>query len=118
MTEINSLEDYYSTLSAEQRSELLRVKKVALGVEPKAEEVLSYGIPTLDYNGKHLIHYAAFRNHYSVFPGPETIQKLKVKLAGFEISKGTIKYTKENYLSDELIVELVKNRLENITRQG
>lgn len=114
---LNSPAAYYATLSIEQLAELQRVKGVVLEVEPKAEEVLSYGIPTLDYNGKHLIHYAAFKDHYSIFPGPPAVESLQKELSKFETSKGTIKYTKENYLPDGLITELVRLRLAEIGQQ-
>lgn len=115
MINAKSLAEYYSTLSVDQLAELRRVKNTALEVEPTAEEVLSYGIPTLDYKGKHLIHFAAFKNHFSIFPGPSAVMSLEKELSKFKTSKGTIKYTSDDPISTELIKKLTRARLAEIS---
>lgn len=103
----SDLDKYYESLDKNQLNELSRVKKIAKKVVPQATERLSYGIPTLDYRGKHLLHFAAFKNHYSLFPGPSTIALLINKLDGYKLAKGTIQYTDEKPISAELIKEIV-----------
>lgn len=44
----------------------------------------------------------------SLLPGPSTIERFKTELGDFELAKGTIKYTLENPLPDELIKKMIE----------
>ena len=100
-----SVDDYFITLSPEQRSELERVREIVQATVPDSELVMSYGTPTVRYKGKNLIHFAAFKTHMSIFPGAEAVELLKDQLAGYKVSKGTIQYSLERPLPDKIIVE-------------
>ena len=50
----------------------------------------------------------------SIFPTSQPIEQLKEKLSAYEISKGTIQFTKDNLLSEALIIELINARLSQI----
>lgn len=41
----------------------LAIKETA----PKVEETISYGIPTFELNGRHLVHFAAYKDHIGFF---------------------------------------------------
>lgn len=110
-----TLKGYYSNLSKDQSAELERIKKVAMSLVPDAEEVLSYGIPTLDYKKKHLVHYAAFADHYSIFPGSEVVNKFKEELSQLDTSKGTIRYANPTNMPEKLILKLIEARIAQIS---
>lgn len=110
----NSLNEYYSTLDKAQLEEMERVKRAIILLQPDVEEVLSYGIPTVKYRGKTILHFAAFKDHYSVFPGSGPIKELAKELKDFETSKGTIKYKADNLLPVSIINKLVQIRLAEI----
>lgn len=101
-----------------QRAELERIRQIAKRLVPDAEEVISYGIPTLKYKGKHLLYFAAFKNHMSVFPGSQLSEEIqnKLDLSKFKVAKGTIQFTEANPLPESIIKELVMNRLEIINK--
>ena len=84
---------------------------------PGAVETIGYGIPTFKYKGKNLIHFAAFKNHMSLFPTSSPIAELKDKLAPFATAKGTIQFTEANLVPDQLIREIVELRLRDIERK-
>lgn len=109
-----SVDDYFITLSTEQRSELERVQEIVQATVPDSELVISYGIPTIRYKGKNLIHFAAFKAHMSIFPGAEAVELLKDQLAGYKVSKGTIQYSLEQPLPDRIIVEATNISLKAI----
>lgn len=116
MTNPNSLSEYYKSISDNQIQELNRVKNAALSVVPESIEVLSYGVPTLDYQGKHLLHYAAFKNHFSLFPGPSTITQVQDRLSEYKVAKGTIQYSAEKPIPEELIKTIVAIRKAEIDK--
>ena len=89
------------------------IKKCA----PRADETISYGIPTLKLNGP-LIHFGGFIKHISFFPGPSGVSNFKKELAGYKTSKGTIQFPIDKPLPIQLITKIVKFRIkENLAKK-
>lgn len=110
------IDDYFKGVDAPKRKELERVCKIVKQIVPEAEEVISYGIPCLDYKGKHLMFFAAFKNHMSVFPGARLTAELKAKLPSYETRKGTVQFTVDKPLPEAIIKEIVRARLAEISK--
>jgi len=109
---MSAIDDYLDKhATASQRKILGHIRSVAVKLVPEPEEVISYGIPTIKYKGKYVIYFAAFKNHLSIFPGAALTDELKAKLNGFKVAKGTIQFTEDNPLPDEIIEEIVSMRL-------
>ncbi len=113
---MKEVEDYLNKLKAPQRAELQRVRKLIQQTEPEATECITYGMPGFKLAGKYLIAYAAFKEHLSIFPGAEAIAELDPQLSGFTTSKGTIQFTLEHPLSDELIKNVIRSRAKAIRK--
>lgn len=64
-------------------------------------------MPGFKYRGKYLVSFAAFKDHLSLFPGAEPIEALKDKLTDYETSRGTIQFTLDHPLSDDLLKEIL-----------
>lgn len=112
---MSDVDEYLKDVEPAQRKELEHIRMLVKSIVPMAEETISYGIPTYKYHGQMLLHVAAFKGHLSVFPGPAEIEKFKDRLSKFKVSKGTIQFTVDNPIPDDLIKTFVKDRLEAIT---
>jgi len=77
---------------------------------PEATETISYGIPAFRCK-KVLVWFAAFSDHYSLFPTASVIEAFKNELKGFSTSKGTIHFPTDKPLPIALIKRLVKARV-------
>ncbi|NTW61526.1 DUF1801 domain-containing protein [Candidatus Saccharibacteria bacterium] len=111
---MNEIDRYLGQLKSDQRRELTRIRSIVNNFLPDAEEVISYAMPGFKYKDKYLAGYAASSDHMSFYPTAKPIEKLKSKLADYKTSKGTIQFTGVNPLTEELIIALVKTRLEDI----
>ena len=112
---MNPVDDYLRKLPASQKAELERVRSIVKQLVPEAEEMISYGMPTLKYKGAYLIYFAAYKNHMSIFGGVPAIED---KLEGFTVShKGTLQFTEAKPVPKPIIQELVHNRLLEIERK-
>lgn len=110
------MEEYLDGLPPPQRVALERVRAVVTKVVPEAEEGVSYGVPAFIYEGRPLLGFRAATNHLSVFPfSPEAITSVKDRLEGFELSKGTIRFTPENPVPEKVLAEVVRARQQEIT---
>lgn len=106
--------DYLQTTSEPQKTALARVSEVIKATCPDAAEVITYGMPGYKYKGKYLIAFSAFKDHLSVFPGSGAIETYTQELSKFKTSKGTIQFTPESPLSDELLKKIIANRMNDI----
>ena len=103
--------EYFAKIPKERRATLTRLRKTIRTMVPKAEEVISYGIPTFKLD-KMLVAYAAFRHHCSFFPLSAAVLKAHIKkLKNYETSKGTIRFPIDKPLPASLVRSLVKARI-------
>lgn len=109
------VDDYLIKVDAPQRAALERVRAIVKQAVPEAEEVISYGMPGFKYKKKYLFGYAEFKDHLSLFPTATPVEALKEKLGGFELSKGTVQFTVEHPVPEDIIKELVSVRVNAIT---
>src|SRR5262245_22459095 len=58
-----------------------------------AQEVISYKIPTYKLDGRAVVYFAAWKQHYSLYPlGDQIIAAFKDELEAYSVSKGTIRF--------------------------
>jgi uncharacterized protein YdhG (YjbR/CyaY superfamily) len=114
MSVIDELLDKYPEA---QRVALEHVRQVIYKQVPGVEEVMTYGMPGFKYQKKYLISFASFKDHMSLFPGSEAVERLGSKLKGYTTSKGTIQFTLEKPLPDEVIQEIVAMRKADIEKK-
>ena len=106
-----SVEEYLNDVPTDKRIALEKLRKTIRSLVPKAEEYLSYGMPTFKYNGP-LVSYAAFKEHCSLFPWNATlIKKFEEELKEYKTSKGTIQFTVNKPLPVALVKKLIKERV-------
>jgi uncharacterized protein YdhG (YjbR/CyaY superfamily) len=112
---MSALDDYLAGLPQEQREALVRVRAVVERVAPDAEEGVSYGMPAYLHAGRPLLGFRAAKKHLSVFPfSPAVVEAVKDRLEGFDLSKGTIRFTPDHPLPEAVLVDLIRARQEEI----
>jgi uncharacterized protein YdhG (YjbR/CyaY superfamily) len=112
---MSEMDDYVGGLPPEQRTALERVRAVVAEVAPDAEEGVSYGMPAYLHERRPLLGFRAAKQHLSVFPfSPAAIEAVKGRLGGFDLSKGTIRFTPDKPVPDEVLAELVRARMREI----
>ena len=89
---------------------------------PRAEEAISYRIPTYKVNGRYVIYFAGWKAHYSLYPANERlVAAFKDDLAPYEVNdKGTIRFPLDKPVPVKLIASLAKFRAREVAerRQG
>lgn len=92
-TPAKNTDEYIDALPKAARSTLERVRKTIKSAVPKAEEVISYQIPTYKYNGLPFAAFAAFKTHCSYFTMNHAIMKaFKNELKPYYTSGVTIRF--------------------------
>jgi uncharacterized protein YdhG (YjbR/CyaY superfamily) len=112
---VSSMDDYLDGLPPAQKAALERVRAIVGGAVPDAEEGKSYGMPAFIYAGRPLLGFRAAKNHLSVFPfSPAAIEAVEHRLAGFDLAKGTIRFSPERPLPEDVLVDVVRARKQEI----
>jgi uncharacterized protein YdhG (YjbR/CyaY superfamily) len=103
-------DDYLAAVTEEKRGALQKLRKAIKAAAPKAEECISYQLPTFRLNGKFLVAYGAATNHCAFYPG-STVKTLKDELKGYDTSTGTVRFSADKPLPAALVRKLVKLRI-------
>lgn len=114
---MGSIDDSLAALPEPDRACLQRVVEIAREVAPEAVDGVSYGMPALKLDGKPLIGFVAAAKHLSIFPfSPEVVDAVANKLEGFSLSKGTIRFTPDHPVPDDVVEEIVRLRRAEILK--
>ena len=114
---MGTVDDSLAELPEPNRGCLQRVIEIARTVVPEAEEGMSYGMPALRFAGKPLLGVTAAAKHLSVFPfSPAVIDAVADRLEGYSLSKGTIRFTPEHPLPEDVVTEIVRLRRAEILK--
>jgi len=110
-----TIDEYLAAVNPAQRVALERLRKTIRAAAPEVEECISYGIPAFRLDGRSLVFFGAWTNHCAFYPGSSTtLKKFRKDLKGFQIAKGTIRFSPEKPLPVALVKKLVHSRIQNI----
>jgi len=112
-----SVAEYIAAQPIEVRRVLKRIRTILRKALPKADEVISYGIPTFKLNGKAVIFFAGWKAHYSIYPAGSkaVLAHFKDELAGYRQSRGTIKIPLDEPVPAKLIERIAKFRVKELS---
>ena len=111
MKAVSTVEEYLNLFAKEQRNALEKLRHVIKETAPKAEEVISYGMPGYKQNGV-LVYFGGFKNHCSFFPASyAVIKQFAEELKDYKTSKGTIQLPLDKAIPSTLIKKMVLARI-------
>ena len=118
-TDYKSVDAYIATKPADVQTILQRVRSTIRKAIPGAEEVISYQIPAYKLPGGLVIYFAGWKQHYSLYPatGP-LVGAFKDELAGYEISKGTIRFPLAEPVPVKLIAAIATFRAKEVAERA
>lgn len=108
-----TIDEYIASAPREVRPVLESVRATIRAAAPLAEERISYGIPAF-FQGKVIVYFGAFKRHIGLYP-PIHAPTLKTALAQYAGPKGNLQFPLSAPMPLELITEIVKFRLGEVT---
>lgn len=108
--EIKSIDDYINQFPDEIKSKLEAIRFIIKKAAPKAEEVISYGMPAFKQN-KVLVYFAVGKNHIGFYPTPNPIKVFSKELERYKTSKGAIQFPLDQKIPLRLISKITKYRI-------
>ena len=108
-----SVEDYLVGLSEGPRAALEKLRETIRSAAPQATETISYQMTAFKTHGRFLVSYAAFKDHYSLFPASDAVKDAcGEKLTRYLSGKGTIRFEWDERLPVTLVKKIVKVRIQ------
>jgi uncharacterized protein YdhG (YjbR/CyaY superfamily) len=114
-----SVDDYIASQPKEVRGLLERVRATIAKAVPGAEEQISYGIPAFKLNGRPVLYFAGWKQHYSLYPcTAPLVEAFKKELAPYEVNnKGTVRFPLSDPVPVKLIAALARFRAKQVIEE-
>ena len=118
-TDFKSVDQYIATHPDDVQAILRRVRSAIRKALPGAEEVISYQIPAFKLDGKAVLYFAGWKQHYSLYPATDpVVTALEDELAPYEVTKGTIRFPLSQPIPVKLIERIAKLRAKEAAAQA
>ena len=107
----HTVDEYIGAQTDALRPKLEQVRAAIRTAVPEAVEGIGYGMPGYKLNGKPLLYFAGFKEHYSLFAASGTFfASLKEELKNYEQRKGTVHFSFSEPVPTKLISQIAKLR--------
>ena len=103
-------DEYIRKQPKEIQAILKKMRETIRKAAPKAEETIGYQMPTFK-QGRNLVHFAAFKDHVSFFPGSSGVGYFMNELGKYKTSKGTIQFELDKPIPYGLITRITRFRV-------
>ncbi|OFY87141.1 MAG: hypothetical protein A3F72_16685 [Bacteroidetes bacterium RIFCSPLOWO2_12_FULL_35_15] len=111
-----NIDEYIKNYPKEIQQRLEKIRTTIKNNAPKAEEVISYGMPAFKLNGL-LVWFAAHKKHIGFYPKASGIEAFKKELSVFKGAKGSVQFPFDKPLPIGLITKIIKFRVkENLEK--
>src|ERR1039457_126832 len=114
-TGLKPVDEYIASQPEAVRRVLGRVRSTIREAVPRAEEMISYKIPTYKLHGGPVLYFAGWKRHYSLYPATDrVVAAFEDELAPYVVSKGTIRFPLSEPVPVKLIERIAKFRAKEV----
>ena len=103
------VDGYLATVPEEARARFEELRRTIEALAPGAAESISYDMPTFKYQGQRLAYFAAWKTHSALYG--MNADAHREELAGYDTSRGTIRFPLDAPLPEALVKTLVSERM-------
>ena len=117
-TDFKSVDEYIASQPEAVRGILGRVRSAIRKAVPRAQEVISYKMPTYTLYGRRLLYFAVWKQHYSIYAATEqVVAAFQKELVSYEVDKGTIRFPLSEPVPVKLIGRIAKFRAKEVAER-
>src|SRR3954447_5259202 len=87
---VSTVDEYVAALPDDVRPQMERIRRSIRAVVPDVGETISYSMPTFTLDGRPLVHVAAWKKHFGVYPLPEMDEDLSAATASYRGTPDTL----------------------------
>jgi uncharacterized protein YdhG (YjbR/CyaY superfamily) len=114
----SSVDEYIAAQPEAVHGALELLRNTIRKAVPGAEEAISYKIPTYRLRASPVLYFAAWKQHYSLYPATDgVVAAFKDDLARYEVDKGTIRFPLSEPVPVKLIERIAKFRAQEVAER-
>jgi uncharacterized protein YdhG (YjbR/CyaY superfamily) len=114
-TDYQTVDQYLKQQPDAAQKQLERVRRAIQKAVPRAEEVISYQIPAFKLDGRALLYFAGWKEHYSLYPATAgVVARFGKELKGHLASKGTLRFALSEPVPTQLIAGIASQRASEV----
>ncbi len=99
-------------LPDDQRIALQSLRETIAAAAPDAVEAISYSLPAFKYRGRPLVSFGAAKAHVAFYVmSPAAMERHSDLLAGYDTTKGAIRFQPVDPLPKDLVATIVTTRM-------
>ena len=102
-----TIDEYINTFPADIQVILEKVRQTIRKAAPEAVETISYNIPAFDQNGRHLVFFAGWKHHISLYPIPAGDEAFQQNISLYKRARGSIQFPLNKPIPYDLIEKIV-----------
>ena len=102
-----TIDEYIDTFSPDVQPILEKVRQSIRKAAPDAVETTSYDMPTFDLNGKHLVFFAGWKHHISLYPIPAGDAAFAERIAPYKRVRSTLQFPLDKPVPYDLVEQVV-----------
>ncbi len=107
-----TVDEYIAALPDDRRAAIEELRRTIRAAAPDAIESIAYLMPAFRTHGQFLVSYAAFKNHYSMFPASEAVvDALGDELTPYLAGKGTLRFAADKPIPAATVTRIVEVRV-------
>jgi uncharacterized protein YdhG (YjbR/CyaY superfamily) len=112
---VTEIDDFLAGLEPADRDLFRHICELVVGVVPEAQPGKSYGMAAYRAAGKPLLGFTSNKGHLAMHPfSPAVVEAVSGDLTGFSLSKGTIRFSTDRPVPDEVVERIVLLRMAEI----
>ena len=112
---VTDIDDFLAGLEPAERGLFRHICELVVGVVPEAQPGKSYGMTAYRAAGKPLLGFTSNKAHLAMHPfSPAVVEAVTDDLTGFSLSKGTIRFSTDRPVPDEVVERIVRLRMAEI----
>ena len=113
-----NIDEYIAGFPRSVQTVLKKVRSTIRKAVPGALETISYNMPTYKLNGRGVIHFAGWKEHYSLYPSnARLIAAFRKELGAYEFNdKGTIRFPLSEAVPEKLIAGIARFRAKEVLK--
>ena len=105
------IDDYIAGFPEDVQEIMQKIRTTIKKAAPKAEETISYKMPTFNLNGHYLVYFAAYKKHVGMYPVPAGDAAFNQEIEAYQSGKGTLQFPLDKPIPYKLIRKIVKFRV-------
>jgi uncharacterized protein YdhG (YjbR/CyaY superfamily) len=109
-----NIDEYMADFPKDVQVILEKIRRTIKRAAPKAEETISYKMPSFNLYGQYLIYFAAYKKHIGLYPVPAGDAEFNEEVSKYQAGKGTLQFPLDKPMPYKLISKIVKARAKEI----